>query len=249
MKQGTTYNRDQAFALLLIGLPKSGKTIIGTSFPNVFVLDLDLNLNGALSHHGDEMGNFFFDDLSDEPNQDKRWTASHKALVEACKSDEVDTVFVDGLTVLAQLLQMHILANSKKGNGMDDLVIAGEKVMNRAQWGPFKNLMTKIIMMCRASGKKLIFSCHEDTITDKNGAVLSYRPMIPGALKHNIAGLFTDVWRCESGTKANKPYHRIRFAPKNMMQIGNSLGIKDIEYDTTDKTKKEIWSYLSKHFN
>lgn len=249
MKAGNTYKREQAFALLLIGEPKSGKTTAALCFPKPFVLDLDNNLAGAIRHHGDDfdMNELYFEDL-EGVEQDKRWSAGVLAIKEACASPDVETIIIDGLSIMAELLMRHILANTKRDSSNSKLIIAGEDCMQMNQWTPFKNLMSGIIMACKSSGKRLVFLCHEAPLTDKNGAVLSYRPMIPGSLKNNIAGYFTDVWRCESGVKAQKPFYRIRFAPKSMMQIGNSLGIKDIDFDITGKTKTEVWNYLKPHF-
>lgn len=255
MQQGTTYNRQAAFALLLIGMPKSGKTALALSFPKPYFLDLDKNLAGALRYHGDDFdpSTLYFDDLSTPEGKpphklNKLWGESCKALDTAIASPDVETIIVDGLTILADYLQKYILSSTSRDSSKGKLIIAGEECMQMNHWTPFQSLIKQLIMECRASGKKLIFICHEDQLTDKDGTLLGYYPLIPGSLKKNIAGLFTDVWRCQAGTKARKPYHNVRFAPKNMMQVGNSLSIKDEEFDTTGKTCTEIWNYLGKHF-
>jgi len=249
MKQGTTYKREQAFALLLIGTPKSGKTVTALAFPRPFILDLDNNLAGALRHNDGKLSadKFFYEDLAGVAPE-KKWTASVRAIEEALESPDVETIVIDGLTLLAEYLQRHILANTKGDSSNSKLIIAGEECMQMNHWTPFKNLMSGIVMACKSSGKKLVMLCHEQTLESQHGAVEGYRPMIQGSLKHNIAGYFTDVWRTQAGVKANKPYYNIRFAPKNMMQIGNSLGIKDTEIDVTDKTCDQVWSLLSKYF-
>lgn len=247
MKQGTTYKREQAFALLLIGEPKSGKTTFAMSFPKPWILDLDNNLAGALRYHGDKQEGFFFEDL-DGVDADKKWSVAVKAIEEACSSPEVETIIIDGLSVMAELLQKYILANTKKDSSNSKLIIAGEECMQMNHWTPFKNLMSGIIMACKSSGKKLVFLCHEDTLTSATGSVIGYRPMIQGSLRNNIAGYFTDVWRTQSGVKAGKPYYNVRFAPKNMMQIGNSLGIKEDELDVTGKKCDQIWKSISTYF-
>jgi len=248
MKTGTTYKRAEAFALLLIGEPKSGKTTLAMSFPKPYIMDLDKNLSGALRHHGDKMGEFWFDDVDDVEKPEKKWSEACNRIVEACKTEGPETIIIDGLTIMAEYLQYHILANTAKDSNKGKLIIAGEECMQMNHWTPFQNLMKRLVMTCKASGKKLVFICHEQTIESDSGAIKGYRPMIQGSLKHNLAGFFTDVWRCEAGVKAQKPYWAVRFAPKNMMQIGNSLQIKDIDFDVTGKQCDKIWEYLDKHF-
>ena len=250
MKKGTTYKRAEAFALLLIGEPKSGKTTAALNFPRPFVLDLDNNLSGALRHHGEDfdMDTLYFENL-EGVKPEKKWSAACKVIEEACNSPEIDTIVIDGISILAELLQTHILANTQRDSSQSDLVIAGEKCMQMNHWTPFKNLMSRLMMACKASGKKVVALCHEETLMSPSGAVIGYRPMIQGALKHNLAGYFTDVWRCETSIRAKVSTYKLRFAAKSMMQIGNSLGIKDVDYDLTDKTCKSVWPYLEKFFN
>jgi hypothetical protein len=252
MKAATDFKTSRAFALLLIGPPKSGKTTFALSFPKPWVLDCDNNLAGALRYHknlGEPVTDFFFDDPNEEPNPDLRWSVAMKALVEAIKSPDVETIFVDGLTVLAWWLERHILANSNTSSGgMKDLVIAGEKCMNQSQWGPFRNNMVKFVMAARAVGKNFIMSCHEAMETSEDGAIIAYRPLISGQLRANLAGLFTDCWRCETGNSASGPTYSVRFQPRTLMQIGNSLQIPKPSLDVTNKKRSAVWSELSKFF-
>lgn len=243
-----------AFALLLIGTPKGGKTCFATCFPKPWILDCDNNLAGAIRYHnstGAPLTEFFFDDPQSVPLE-KRWLFCVNAITDAIKSDEVETVIVDGLSLLAMYLEAHILANSQQGNGMKDLVIAGEKVMNQSHWNPFKNMMMKLIMACRGAGKPFIMTCHETTETNEDGGVIAYRPLISGQLRGNLAGLFTDCWRCETVVVPINPTthplgvkYSVRFQPKSLMQIGNSLGIKTAELDVTAKSRVMVWKTLS----
>lgn len=263
MQSGNTYNAAGAFALLLIGPPKGGKTVFATCFPRPWILDADNNLAGAVRYHaarGVPIKDYFFDD----PNKmekdgtliprpmEHRWDFTIKAVMEAVKSPDVSTIFVDGLTLAGQYLEAHILAHSKEGNGMKDLIIAGEKVMNQSHWNPFKTMMFKLVMACRSAGKPFIMSCHELSETNDSGAVISYRPLISGQLRGSLAGFFTDCWRMESEqvpiSAAKHPTgvkYSVRFAPRNLHQIGNSLGIKTPELDVTNKSRAQVWAELA----
>jgi hypothetical protein len=263
MKSASNYNMAASFALLLIGTPKGGKTVFATCFPDPWILDCDNNLAGALRHHastGKPMSTFYYDDpqVIDNPDDttsprpiEKRWDYSMKAIIEAVKAPEPKTIIVDGLTLLAQYLESHILANSQQGNGMKDLVIAGEKVMNQSHWNPFKSMMFRLVMACRAAGKPFIMTCHEAVETNEAGAVVAYRPLISGQLRGSLAGLFTDCWRAETAVVSKDAKHpmgvkySIRFQPRTMHQIGNSLAIKVDEIDVTAKSRPEVWAQLA----
>lgn len=246
MQAATDYSMAQSFALMLIGSPKAGKTCFALNFPDPYVLDCDNNLAGALRFHNHAAKpiKFWFSNPNTVPEKD-RWSYCMKELIEAVKHPEVKTVVVDGLSLLAYYLEKHILANSGVGNGMKDLIIAGEKVMNQAHWGPFKNLMSQLVMACKSSGKLFIMTCHETTENSESGAILRYVPLISGSLRSNIAGFFTDVWRCETSNGPQSVDYNIRFAPRNLMQIGNSLNIKQPSLNITNKTRAEIWAILS----
>lgn len=262
METAQDYNMGAAFALLLIGPPKSGKTIFATCFPEPYILDCDNNLAGAIRYHQSvksPLTTFYRDDANYEKKDgvlvprelSKRWSFSVQALAAAIKDPRPKTIIADGLTLLAQYLESHILANSKEGNGMKDLVIAGEKVMNMSHWNPFKTMMFKLIMAARSAGKPFIMTCHEATEQAESGAVIGYRPSISGQLRHTLAGLFSDCWRCDTSVVPIDPKHplgtkhTVRFAPMNMHQIGNSLSIKEKDIDVTNLTRDQIWSKLA----
>jgi hypothetical protein len=261
MKFGNTYSPQSAFALLLIGPPKAGKTVFATCFPDPWILDCDNNIAGALRYHqsqGCPLTDFWYDDPQVDDTTEKsrdpknRWSFCMKAIVDAIRAPEPKTIIVDGLSLLAAYLEAHLLANSQQGNGMKDLIIAGEKVMNQSHWNPFKSNMMRFVMACRSAGKPFIMTCHETTETNEDGNVIAYRPLISGQLRGNLAGLFTDCWRLETTVVAANPKthplgvkYSVRFQPRNMMQIGNSLAIKTTDIDITNKSRVEVWKTLS----
>ena len=246
MNASSDYQLDSAFALMLIGTPKAGKTCFSLNFPAPYILDCDNNLAGALRYHnhGKKPFPFWFDNPNSEPDPNKSWSFCMKAISEAVKHPDVKTIVIDGLSLLGYYLEKHILANSGKGNGMDDLIIAGEKVMNMSHWNPFKNLMSQFVMAGKASGKLFIMTCHEHIEVNKSGATIGYKPLISGSLRNNINGFFTDVWRCETTSGPKGSDYSVRFAPKSLMQIGNSLNIKEQSLTVTGKVRQQVWSTL-----
>lgn len=244
MKKATSYNINSAFGCLLIGPPKAGKTRLALSFPRPAVLDCDGNLGGAIRAGTTD---FFFEDPNVDDNNKElapamRWKKCCDFLREAIESDEVDTIIIDGLSIMSNYLVDSLSQNSK-------LTVGGDKVMDQSLWQPFCNKIQNFVLTGRNSNKMFIVTCHEDIIRDEsNGAVVAYRPLIPGQLKQNLAGLFSDVWRVEPITLGAKVSYKVRFAPKNLMQIGNSLAIAEPELDITNMAPSVIWSHLSKHF-
>lgn len=250
MKSAKEYNAQGGLALLLIGSPKSGKTALAMTFPRPYILDCDNNLRGALKHHaslGSPITEYYYDNPG-EVSPEKRWEFSMQKLDEAIASPDIDTIIVDGLTLLGDYLQAFILNNTRSDSSQSHLIIAGQKCMQMNHWTPFKNLMTKLVMAGKSSGKMFIMTCHESAESDTNGSIIAYRPLIQGSLKNNIAGFFSDCWRTESkANHAKASEYKVRFAPKNLFQIGNSLAIKDIDLDTTNLTREQIWSKLESY--
>lgn len=246
MKSKTDYKPSQSFALMLIGPPKAGKTVFATTFPDPYILDCDNNLAGALRYHGDVF-NFFYDNPNlDEAKKEKRWSFSIRALQEACSAPDVKTVIIDGLSLLADYLQEEILSHTTA----NALIVSGEKCMGLQQWAPFKIKLSQLITACKSSGKLFIMTCHEQAMTNDANAVIAYRPLVSSALRDNICGYFTDVWRCEAMDKPGKgPQYSVRFKPRSLMQIGNSLQIPEVEMNTTNLTRDQIWSKLSKYIS
>lgn len=246
MKKSTDYKTHSNFGALFIGPPKSGKSRLAMSFPKPAVLDCDGNLAGAIRAGA---ADFLFED----PNVDDKgvelqpamkWKKCCDFLREAINLPETEcqTIVIDGLSIMSNYLIDSLSQNSK-------LTVGGEKVMDQSLWQPFRNRIQQFMLQGRASSKMFIVTCHEDVIKDDNsGAVVSYRPLIPGQLKQNLAGLFSDVWRCEAKALGNNIKYIVRFAPKNMMQIGNSLNIKEVEMELTDKSPDAIWETLKQYF-
>jgi hypothetical protein len=242
MKKSSEYKSSANFALLLIGPPKSGKTALASSFPLPAILDCDSNLAYAARN-----SDFLFENPNVEDGKEiapaQRWKKSCDFLREAIALPDTEcrTIVIDGLTIMGNYLIDSLSVHSK-------LTVGGEKVMDQTLWQPFRNKITQFILQGRASNKMFIMTCHEDIIRDEtSGAVIAYRPLIPGQLKQNLAGLFSDCWRTETKTLGKNISYLCRVAPKNQMQIGNSLGLPKQEFDLTGKNPSQIWNLFNKH--
>lgn len=244
MKPAKEYKTNANFGLLLIGPPKSGKTHLALSFPKPVVLDCDGNLAAVIRRGTTDFlyENPNVDEAGKELTPPQRWKACCDFLKEAIAlpEEQCQTIVIDGLSIMVNYLIDTLSTQSK-------LMVGGEKVMDQTLWQPFRNKIQQYMLQGRASSKMFIVNCHEDIIRDEqSGAVVAYRPLIPGQLKQNLAGLFSDCWRTEAKVLGQKVKFLVRVAPKNQMQIGNSLNFDEPEYDLTDKTPEQIWSIIGK---
>lgn len=233
MKKAQDFKLETSFALLLIGLPFSGKTNAAFQFPNPYILDADDKLANAVRRNTSK--DFHFDcplrDDNDKPvPHEQRWEHSVRCLnVAAAPNNGIDTIVIDSASAMSDFLTAHILRFPAAGKS---LIVGGEKVMDQSMWRPFQDLWKKLIMGLRASGKLIVVICHEDIDKDEATGIMMHRPLIPGALKNMFASMFTDVWRCETQQvpDPSKPgqmmtKYLIRTQPTAKMALGNSLGL------------------------
>ena len=227
MQPSSGYNPALAFALLLVGPPLTGKTNAAFTFPKPYVFDADDKMQNAIQRNPGKQ--FWYDRAYvDEKGlvvpANQRWNHAIKCLDTAMKSPDVETIIIDSLTQMNIFLVDHILAT-----GASKLVVAGEKVMDLQCWQPFQILMTRLIMTLKSSGKLVVMTCHEETEKDDVTGMYKTNPLIQGALKHKLAGMFTDVWHTETkaefkdGKSITKYF--VRTQPTARMAFGSSLGL------------------------
>jgi len=233
-----------SFGLLLVGPPKSGKSIYTIrTFPNIYVCDLDNNLTGPVSFLEDKkaLPNFSYDtiDLLDDGTEcppEKRWSRMIACTKVAVASPDIDTVFIDGLTKLSNNLISHILAAERQEN------------MRIQDWLSYQNLMNKFVTYLRSSGKLIIMSAHETVEEDEYDKVLKHFIAIPSKLRHTLAGLFTDAWRAEykPGAGGAEGVYSLRTVSTSRMSLGNSLGLPVLFPMNEDLVQKKLTALFSK---
>lgn len=235
MKLSNTY--EKTFSLLLIGEPKSGKSTFLSSLERVYICDLDKNLSGLASRN-----KFYYDSISTS-DPIKGWKQMVTGISEAIKSDEIDTIAIDGLTHLGELAENCVvkLADEKyfKNNP-----IPTERSMQMSLWEPFRQRIIKLITSIRAD-KNLILASHEIPQLADDGSVIAYRPSIRSRLQDTIAGYFSDCWR--TYTKKNSYYVRVK--PQRLYQIGASVPFPEEEYEVTNWTPEQYQQTFFSHFS
>jgi len=212
-------------------------------FPSPYFFDADDKLANAVQRHPGKK--FFWDNglrnsAGGPIEGPKRWENAVKCLKEAWVSPEVETIVIDSGSSLSTFLIEHIL--QFPSTAKTTLMVGGIKVMDQSMWMPFRDLWTRLIMACRASGKLTVLIMHEESDKDEESGTFVHRPLIPGQLKNNIGGLFTDVWRTETkqvmGKNQIETRYFVRTQPTSKMALGNSLGLP-AEFKFTTKAFKD----------
>lgn len=245
MKSSTDYKISSAFACLLVGEPKSGKTNIAMAFPDPWFLDLDGNLASAIRRSGTKK--FFYDSLesSDPLKSYDEIIAKVKA---AAAHPEVKTLVLDSVSSLASVVREHILARLK----MAGAKLRSDTLDDQLRISDYQTLTTFILRVLaeyRASGKYVIWNAHQKVDKDELTGAVRYEVHIPGNLKSNLGAFFTDCWAAVSKPVLDKfgehVKYTIRTKPTGLhINLGASFPI-DTEMDVTNKTPEEVWRLIS----
>ena len=254
MKDSTSFLTTGPLAVLVVGEPKSGKTSLELAFPNLGIIDIDMNLASGVRRFGPNKPKFKYTQPSikdDGTIRDpaERWVQTVNETKAMIADKDIQTIVVDGLGGLSQYLIDHILNEAVKSSTskMKTTGLLGERVaqMEIQHYGDFARLMRMYIMMIRSSGKYFVLTSHQTGDQDEVTKAIRYVLAIPGQLKDTLGGLFTDVW-ATSVTPHGLGQHRyeIRTKPTGFhVALGASFSI-DAAIDVTNKTPQEIWLIL-----
>jgi len=235
MKLSKEYDPSTRSAILVIGDPGTRKTSLAMQMPRPYIFDADNNLAGPVRHYGDKL-KFAYDNghvvseawkmaehqIKYEENEvlkpQHRYLWMSKCLNEAARSEEIDTIVVDGLTSVSDFIQSEI----KRQTG-----VADDATLRIQDWGKFIYMMKHLVTQLKTTKKIIMFTGHN--LMDKNESDGVYKTFlaVPGQSKNILGGLFNDVWATYikvGGTAAKRTYeYRIRTMPKD----NDHRGIKD----------------------
>lgn len=236
---------DEPSSILLRGLPGSHKTTLALQFPNVGILDCDGNLRGPVSWirtvlkkdlefryvevRKDDKGQVIMD-------PEKLWGSYARGFNELVADPWVKTIVTDSLTGLDQILLLYTMQ------------LQGIKVvekMERQHWLPFRKTIQELAFKMRQTGKTNIVCSHENSTTDKQGAIIRYDVALSTKLRENFGWIFTDVWYMESqpDLQGQKRPSKLFCTP-----VGLRKDLKSVN-PTMPQEQDATWESLNKYLN
>lgn len=233
MKSGETYPRNTALAILVGGDPGDGKSNLLMEFPRPYIIDCEKNLRNAIERHPGKL--FFYDDpeVGDDGNAlplEQCWTRMETLIKANAPKPEVRSIAIDGLGRVSDYLKaylVHIGSQAEKA-----LLVGGQKVMTMSLWGPYADLLKKLVFLCRSYNKPFIMTTHLKVDENELTTVKEQRVNLQGALVNDFPKLFTDFWLCDAVpnsdaryTKANGVRYYVRTAPTHRIALKQSCGL------------------------
>lgn len=260
MKSSNDYKPTQSIAILCVGNPGTGKTRLMFGFPRPGIVDVDLNLNSAVRVSAGKQ--FFYAQPSimadqaevdfvnkciptaplqlkvgDEVPLDRRWLVVVRETKALLLNPAVGTVCIDGLTVLSRWLLEYCEA---------ELIRAGINVKKEylAKYGNFIKLMSDYITMLRIGGKIVFVTCHQTADQNELTKMWYYNLAIPGQLKDNLGGLFTDVWGMSTTVVGDVVDYWINTRPTNLHVALKTSFDLDAKIKVTGLAPDAMWRLL-----
>jgi hypothetical protein len=190
-------------SLILAGEPGSGKTTLALQFPDLAVLDCDINLDGSVKYLKSQnkfkdfaYGCPLIDDSNSPVPRSKQYDRAAKLLGEFANSPDVKTIFVDSATTFIDMLITKIKLKQKRGvSDLNYNNVEFDDPLAIQDYGVLFNELKKIIFTLKSSGKTIILSVHIKTEKDALTQALHKALAIPGQSGDMIAGWFAEVWK------------------------------------------------------
>lgn len=257
MRDGASYPKNTALAILLGGNPGAGKSNLMFEWPDIWVADCDQNLKNAIERHPGKR--WWYDcpefDLDASGNVSKRyeeherWGRLEALIKENAPRPEVKAIGVDGLGRVTDYLRSYLVHVG--GQAEKPLMVGGMKVMTMSLWGPYADLLKKLVFLCRSYNKPFILTCHFKVDENELTTVKEQKVNLQGQLTADFPKLFTDFWQCSAVpstdakyAKANGVRYFVRTAPTHRIELKQSCGLP-AEFEPGDDAFKKLLTTLS----
>lgn len=229
-------------SLLLKGVPSTGKTTIAAQFPKPCLFNFDKN-TACLRKLPKEVQkelvivNPFIDKSDNRLKPVKIWNNFTTQLEEVVADDNIKTVIIDSLTLLAAALEDDIIGSNNP------------KVQFKIQdWGTFGRYLKWLgenLIQAQDRDKHIVVIAHESvTIDSETQRILSYDLSIGGRMKKDFEMYFSDVWKTFIETSVGKKFgYYVRTKPTNLSTCKCSLDLPDVFM--FDDQKENILKQLS----
>lgn len=246
MQSSDNYKVSSNLAVLLVGVPKSGKTCIAAAFPAPYFLEVDDNLDSAARVLAGKK--FWYDvPTRNVKSPELVWKESLKCLMEAMANPEIKTIVVDSISLLSEFMCAWIISENVRMGKTDK---NGTKIesMTIPDYGRLLTMFRTLIFDLRKSGKYVIVTSHFQTVQDELTKIIHTALAVPGQAKDSLGGLFTDVWGCYKTTIPGTG--KVNFTMKTIPTdgynaIGTSIRTMPASIDFTNKTPAEVWAALA----
>lgn len=246
MKSSIDFTPQLPNSLLFIGAPGSGKTTFALQLPKVFLLDCDDNLGGPVRFLSNKKKpNFLYDTpLRDDKNQkvprEEQFTRCFNLLNEAIASPEVETIVIDSLSSLVEMIFAHIIFTRTKSIAKDFRV--ADKKFEYEDWAAFGNMLRRLIFELKAAGKRLVITAHVKVEQDELAKTLFKFINCPGQTANYLSGWFEEAWEFFIHTSGMPPNEiatrKIRTVPDarsvtlGLKSAAGLKGVVDADADT-----------------
>lgn len=219
--------------VLVCGPSGCGKTRFLGTFPNLYVLDFD---KGMLTLRGKDVEYDIFEDFADVG----------KKVNELAEDDRFDTIGFDSLSTLSDILMERIQeANASRpdssravaGKSLKERKLVGDPPTTK-EYGFYFNNMKDLLLDVLAIDKNIVFTSHEDPLTDgKTNELLGIYPLMLTKLRLRIANYFDESYRMYVEREKNKPVYCLTTVQDRLHKyVGSRLNglpqiIEDPSYD------------------
>ncbi len=257
MRDGTSYPKNEAMAVLLGGAPGGGKTNLCFDFPDPWIIDADQNLKNAVERHPGKK--FFYDcpeydvdaqgKVTRRYEEHERWSRMEALIKENAPKPEVKTIVADGVGRICDYLKAHLVHVG--GQAEKVISVGGIKVMNQSLWQPYADLLKRFVFLCRSYGKPFVLTTHLTVDENELTQVKEQKVLIQGALKADFPRLFTDFWACEAVPSNDAKYkdskgvrYFVRTVPTYRITLKQSCDLP-AEFEPKDKCWQDVLAKLS----
>jgi hypothetical protein len=238
----STYNDNLGTAVLLLGPPGGGKTVLGCRlFPKTYVLVADMNFASGVRYLAkiNETENVVgfdtvaIDETGKKLGPQEWYPRMFKLLDIATKDPNIGAIFIDSATFVADYIIAKIAMCSDPANIR---MPAGKESFDK--WAQYLATWRGLILELRASGKKIIMSAHETKDKDESDSIFKYTIALSGQIAQKLPNMFSDVWRCEVEESGQTVKYKVRLLGNIRHELKNNFGWTEVSLDSDEVVKR-----------
>lgn len=242
MQALSSYNDNLGTAILILGPPGGGKTVLGMRlFPKTYVLVADPNFASGKRYLTkiNELSNVVgFDTVTVDEKGVRRPVADwyptmFRLLDEATKNPDVGAIFMDSATYISDYIVAKIaMCSDERSIRMP----AGKDSFDK--WANYLVTWRGLVMQLRSTSKPIIMSAHEDKEKDESDGIFKYKIGLPGQIAGKLPNMFSDVWRCECEETNNTWLYRTRLLGNIRHELKNNYGWTEGVLDSDEVVRR-----------